>query len=129
MKVWEVVVKVLLVAGLLLSGFTFLWGLNGLVRGTSSLNYGLDGVPNGGMDGLASGGSNSLGGGSNSLDGMNNDGLDGEIYSYNGPTDSDGYPINMRNVAEENYAKCLLDAEVDGILVSFIFCLFLWGLC
>ena len=118
MKVWEVVVKVLLVLGLCLSGFTFLWGVNpnGLVRGnTSSLN----GVSNGGLDGSANGMGSSLSG--NSLGGMNNGGLDGEIYSYNGPTDSDGYPLNMRNVAEENYANCLLDAEVDGILVSFIF--------
>ena len=123
MKVWEYVVKVLLVVGLLLSGATFLWGLNGLVRGTTRLNYGLDGVSNGGMDGSASGmgssSSDSLG-----IDGMNNGGLDGQIYSYNGPTDSDGYPLGMRSVAEENYASCLLDAEVDGIVVSFIFVLF-----
>jgi len=112
MKLWEFVVKVLLVAGLCLSGFTLLWGLNGLVRGASSLH----GVPSG-LDGSAA-----MGGSSNSLDGMNSEGgLDGEIYSYNGPTDSDGYPLNMRSVAEENYANCLLDAEVDGIVVSFIF--------
>jgi len=111
MKVWEIVVKVLLVAGLCLSGFTFLWGLNGLVKGTTS--YGLS---NGGLDGSAA-----MGGSSNSLGGMNNGGLDGQIYSYNGPTDSDGYPINIRNVAEENYANCLLNAEGNGILVSLLF--------
>jgi len=117
MKCWEYVVKVLLVAGLCLSGFTFLWGLNGLVRGTNSS---LDGLPSGGIGGSADGMGSSVS--SNSLGGMNSEGgLDGEIYSYNGPTDSDGYPLNMRSVAEENYANCLLDAEVDGIVVSFMF--------
>eukprot|EP00579_Thalassiosira_antarctica_P011857 CAMPEP_0201920094 /NCGR_PEP_ID=MMETSP0903-20130614/8791_1 /ASSEMBLY_ACC=CAM_ASM_000552 /TAXON_ID=420261 /ORGANISM="Thalassiosira antarctica, Strain CCMP982" /LENGTH=685 /DNA_ID=CAMNT_0048456755 /DNA_START=216 /DNA_END=2269 /DNA_ORIENTATION=+ len=41
--------------------------------------------------------------------------LDGHIYSLEGPTDSDGYPIGMRELAEENYAACLADAESQGI--------------
>ncbi|KAL9178838.1 hypothetical protein ACHAXT_003969 [Thalassiosira profunda] len=41
--------------------------------------------------------------------------LDGHIYSLDGPTDSDGYPIGMRELAEEKYAACLWEAEEAGI--------------
>lgn len=41
--------------------------------------------------------------------------LDGFIYSLDGPTDNDGYPTSVRNVAEENYAECLFDAESRGV--------------
>ncbi|KAL9190063.1 hypothetical protein ACHAXT_007274 [Thalassiosira profunda] len=41
--------------------------------------------------------------------------LDGHIYSLDGPTDSDGYPIGMRELAEEKYAACVWEAEEQGI--------------
>jgi hypothetical protein len=41
--------------------------------------------------------------------------IDGLLYSYDGPIDSDGYPIGMRELAEENYAACLSDAELRGV--------------
>ena len=81
MKVWENVVKCLLVLGLLTSGVTLIMSLTTLVRGEN--------IEMGGEE----------------------EQLDGHIYSLDGPLDSDGYPIGMREVAEENYAKCLLDAE------------------
>eukprot|EP00804_Cyclotella_cryptica_P010518 CCRYP_016327-RB/>CCRYP_016327-RB protein AED:0.01 eAED:0.01 QI:911/1/1/1/1/1/5/2736/1140 len=42
--------------------------------------------------------------------------LDGFIYSIDGPTDDDGYPKSVRNVAEENYAECLFEAESRGVV-------------
>jgi hypothetical protein len=41
--------------------------------------------------------------------------LDGFIYSMDGPTDNDGYPLSIKNAAEENYAECLAEAESTGI--------------
>lgn len=44
-----------------------------------------------------------------------NQDLDGYIYSIDGPTDNDGYPLSVKNVAEENYAECLAEAEGRGV--------------
>lgn len=41
--------------------------------------------------------------------------LDGYIYSMEGPTDDDGYPLSMKNEAEEKYAVCLNEAEARGV--------------
>lgn len=41
--------------------------------------------------------------------------LDGHIYSMDGPTDNDGYPLDNKNEAEENYAACLAEAEGRGV--------------
>eukprot|EP00984_Skeletonema_dohrnii_P038099 scaffold40945_cov189-Skeletonema_dohrnii-CCMP3373.AAC.1 len=39
---------------------------------------------------------------------------DGYIYSLDGETDFDGYPLHLREVAEQRYAECIVDAEVGG---------------
>ena len=41
--------------------------------------------------------------------------LDGYIYSLDGPVDDDGYPLSIKNEAEENYALCLSEAEARGV--------------
>jgi len=39
---------------------------------------------------------------------------DGYIYSLEGETDSDGYPLHLRELAEQRYAECIITAEVGG---------------
>jgi len=89
-----------LIVGLVASGVTLGLSLNSLFR-----------------DGGGGGGMENNGDDATILDGQQKKQkkLDGHIYSLDGPVDSDGYPLGMRELAEENYAKCLSDAEGNGI--------------
>ena len=48
------------------------------------------------------------------LDGVDT-ALDGHIYSIEDEVDADGYPINVKDDAEERYAACLFEAEESGV--------------
>jgi len=48
------------------------------------------------------------------LDGVDT-ALDGHIYSTEDEVDADGYPINVKDDAEERYAACLFEAEESGV--------------
>ena len=48
------------------------------------------------------------------LDGVDT-ALDGHIYSIEDEVDADGYPINLKDDAEERYAACLIEAEESGV--------------
>ena len=41
--------------------------------------------------------------------------VDGYIYSLEGPVDDDGYPLSIKDQAEENYGLCLSEAEARGV--------------
>ncbi|KAL7471173.1 hypothetical protein ACHAXS_011474 [Conticribra weissflogii] len=94
----EKVVLVWLLLGIVASGCAFCISLGNLIRmRKAAADWGV---------GVAADGNDNI-----TLE----DKLDGHIYSLDGPTDSDGYPIGMRELAEENYAACLLEAENNGI--------------
>ncbi|KAL7540287.1 hypothetical protein ACHAXR_010006 [Thalassiosira sp. AJA248-18] len=82
-------VGICLVLGMVASGVTLGLSLNSLVMGSVDIG----GIGGGEQEEL----------------------LDGHIYSLDGPTDSDGYPLGMRELAEENYAACLIEAEGRGV--------------
>mmetsp|Transcript_30973 Transcript_30973/g.62347 ORF Transcript_30973/g.62347 Transcript_30973/m.62347 type:complete len:1533 (+) Transcript_30973:326-4924(+) len=104
----EKVVLVWLFLGIVASGCAFCISLSNLIRIRKATVTSGDGAAAGAGAGaeFAAGGNDNI-----TLE----EKLDGHIYSLDGPTDSDGYPIGMRELAEENYAACLLDAENDGI--------------
>jgi len=99
---WEKCVALCLILGMLTSGCTLALSLEGLIREIRNV---------GGDDGNAT---------QFELYGLDEgegeeERLDGHIYSLDGPTDSDGYPLGMRELAEENYASCLSQAEEGGV--------------
>ncbi|KAL7493336.1 hypothetical protein ACHAWT_002801 [Skeletonema menzelii] len=87
----ERVVMCVLIVGMVLSGMTFCMSLYNLMIG-----------------------------GSTTLRANDDDEVimtDGYIYSLDGETDSDGYPLHYLRevaVAEQRYAECIVDAEVGG---------------
>ena len=91
----ELVVGGVLVGGILLSLGTFCSSLYRVLYVDSGV---VDVVGNSVVDGEEEGGMLT----------------DGYIYSLEGETDSDGYPLHLREVAEQRYAECIIEAEVGG---------------
>ena len=90
----ERIVACVLMVGMVLSGMTFCMSLHNLLTSGSG------------------GGEEEEGGGEE--EDTTTMTTDGYIYSLDGETDSDGYPLHLRNVAEQRYAECIVDAEVGG---------------
>mmetsp|Transcript_1438 Transcript_1438/g.2910 ORF Transcript_1438/g.2910 Transcript_1438/m.2910 type:complete len:1474 (-) Transcript_1438:210-4631(-) len=105
LEVWgERVVMSVLMMGMVLSGMTFCMSLYNLMVGSGMVITvgGFSIGPFGGVEEIMKGGEDAM-----ML-------TDGYIYSLDGETDFDGYPLHLREVAEQRYAECIVDAEVGG---------------